>query len=228
MTCKTNMRKKFRLNGFTLVELLAVIAVITILMTAGAIGINSLSAGKAVGSATSQAEALFNFARQSAVANNTRSRILIAKQMAGEGTNRHPDDLRRIVVALYNAEDDRWELTDRGDILPQNVYFSQNYSKTAEGSDIPSASSISGLPAAFSGEFFYYEFNSEGIVNVPAASFVIGSGVWSPGAARPSTSRAGERDFSGFVIWRNGRTSVFRSPTQIPNLPEAGNTNFPF
>jgi hypothetical protein len=26
----------------------------------------------------------------------------------------------------------------------------------------------------------------------------------------------GKKDFGGFVIWRNGGTSVFRDPTQIP------------
>jgi hypothetical protein len=35
---------------------------------------------------------------------------------------------------------------------------------------------------------------------------------------------SGKRDFGGFVIWRNGRTSMFRNPEQI-DLP-ASFTNF--
>lgn len=206
-------------KAFTLVELLVVIAVVSVLMTAGAIGINSLAGGKGVGSAVSQSEAIFHFARQAAIANNTRSRVLIAKAMSGAG-ERHPDDLRRIVVAIEDPDTNQWTLTDRGGFLPPNVFFSQSYSRTSEGGEIPSGT-IAGLSAAFSGEFFFYEFNSEGVVSTPAAGFVVGNGAWPPGeTGQPRVTRRGERDFSGFVIWRNGRTSLYRSPAQIPNLPE--------
>jgi type II secretory pathway pseudopilin PulG len=202
------------------VELLTVIAVVSILMTAAAIGINNLSAGKGVGSAVSQSEAMFHFARQAAVANNTRTRVLVAKSLAGPG-ERHPDDLRRILVAIYNVEENQWELTDRGEFLPANVFFSQEFSRTQDG-ELPSGT-IPGLSAAFSGEFYYYEFNSQGITTTPGAGFVVGSGVWPPNnTTQPRVGRRGERDFSGFVIWRNGRTSLYRSPSQIPNMPPKG------
>jgi hypothetical protein len=32
---------------------------------------------------------------------------------------------------------------------------------------------------------------------------------------RPRVTSAGKRDFGEFAIWRNGRTSIFRSPDQI-------------
>jgi hypothetical protein len=72
---------------------------------------------------------------------------------------------------------------------------------------------------AYEGEYYIYEFNAQGIVKTPGASFILGSGARN--AAKPSTSEpprvtsAGKRDFGGFVIWRNGRTSVFRSPDQM-------------
>ncbi len=46
---------------------------------------------------------------------------------------------------------------------------------------------------------------------------MIGSGarsVTSP-TDRPKVTNAGKRDFGGFVVWRNGSTSLFRSPDQI-------------
>jgi len=90
-------------KGFTLVELLVVIAVVSVLMTAGAIGLNALSGGKGVSSAVSQAEAVFHFARQTAVANNTRTRVLIPRNLGGGG-QRHPDNLRRLLVAIEDPE----------------------------------------------------------------------------------------------------------------------------
>ncbi|MFU8892937.1 MAG: Tfp pilus assembly protein FimT/FimU [Luteolibacter sp.] len=224
MTLDTQSPNRRGRKGFTLVELLTVIAVVSILMTAGAIGLKNLSSGKSVGSAVTQAEAMFHFARQAAVANNTSSRVLIAKSLAGSGA-RHSDDLRRILVAIYDTETSQWELTDRGEFLPQDVFFSQEFSRTAEGTAIQSESNITGLSAAFSGEFFFYEFNSEGISTTPGAGFVVGSGVWAPNdTTQPRVGRRGERDFGGFVVWRNGRTSLYRSPAQIPSMPSTVTT----
>jgi hypothetical protein len=31
----------------------------------------------------------------------------------------------------------------------------------------------------------------------------------------PKVTASAKRDFGGFVVWRNGRTSVFRSPEQM-------------
>jgi len=76
---------------------------------------------------------------------------------------------------------------------------------------------LSGAKAAYEGDYFYYEFNSEGICTTPGAGFVIGNG--SRGvtktADKPRVNSSGKSDFGGFVVWRNGRTSVFRSPAQI-------------
>jgi hypothetical protein len=77
--------------------------------------------------------------------------------------------------------------------------------------------SLSGAKAAYAGSYYYYEFNAEGICTTPGASFVVGAGsrsVKTP-TEKPRVTSAGKRDFGGFVVWRNGRTSVFRSPAQI-------------
>lgn len=218
----TSSRPRAR-GGFTLVELLAVIAVVSILMTAGAIGINNLASGKGVGSAVSQSEAVFNLARSIAVSQNTTSRVLVAKTLTSTGANRHPDDLRRILIVYRNPETDAWELSDRGEFLPSGVYFSETYSR-ADDKAIPSET-FTDLPRAYQGEYFYYEFNAEGITSNPGAGFVVGNGVWPPGEPSPRITSDAKRDFGGFVVWRNGRTSLYRNPSQI-DIPASPPRNF--
>ena len=46
--------------------------------------------------------------------------------------------------------------------------------------------------------------------------FVIRAGSLPPGSTEPiPASGAGERNVGGFVIWKNGRTAVFRHPDQV-------------
>jgi len=230
-------------SGFTLVEMLVVIAIMFILMTAGAIGLGGMG-GKGVTSGVATAESLFDEARSTAVGKNLRACILVAKTL----TNNTSDDLRRIIVAYEETEKDNtkpnfggakdptnsapnWEISSRGAVLPDQTFFSLKYSKNdhAAGTGvIPEITSTkikdaSGaalkVASPFVGTYYVYEFNSEGICKTPGASFVVGSGARnltkSATAQPPKVTSAGKRDFGGFVVWRNGRTSVFRSPTQI-------------
>lgn len=209
-------------QAFTLVEMLVVIAIMSILMTAGAIGLGGMG-GKGVTSGVASAESLFDEARSIAVGQRTRARILIAKNL----TNNPADNLRRILVASEalkadgTPDTDNWILSSRGVLLPDQTYFSQEYSKKVQkdGSgqidafDLPPT-----VKSIYQGSYYYYEFNEEGICATPGAGFVIGAGARKINATptdKPKVTSAGKRDFGGFVVWRNGRTSVFRSPAQI-------------
>jgi prepilin-type N-terminal cleavage/methylation domain-containing protein len=223
--------------AFTLVEMLVVIAIISILMTAGSIGLSGMG-GKGVTSGVATAESLFDEARTTAVGRNLRACVLVAKTL----TNSPSEDLRRIIVAYEEvdadgkakaptATDPNWIVSSRGTLLPDQTFFSEEFSRKNHDSgtgDIEEISSGKLLKAAnssakasvqFDGTYFIYQFNSQGICTTPGASFIIGSGARNttkPSTqAKPRVTAAGKRDFGGFVIWRNGRSSVFRSPEQM-------------
>lgn len=218
-------------SGFTLVEMLVVIAIMSILMTAGAIGLSGLG-GKGVSSGVASAESLFDEARTIAVGQRTRTRVIIAKDLTSASSA--PDNLRRILVVAEELgadgtpHKDKWILSSRGAVLPDQVYFSETFSKKDQsaGGTVPTFT-FSTDKASYGGSYYYYEFNAEGICgyseeatpNENGISFVIGSGsrgldsesVKGP----PKVTSSGKRDFGGFVVWRNGSTSVFRNTDQI-------------
>lgn len=231
-----------RPKAFTLIEMLVVIAIMSILMTAGAIGLGGMG-GKGVSSGVATSESLFDEARAMAVGKNIRTAVLVAKDL----TNNAAENRRRIVVAYEDIDsttgapkaganaDPDWVISSRGSVLPDQTYFSEKFSvlnhetgvgtiPTVPGSRIKSAPSATGGPAkaatsTYAGDYYMYQFNAEGICTSPGASFVIGSGARGLTSqamkAGPKLTKAAKRDFGGFVIWRNGRTSVFRSPDQI-------------
>ena len=219
-----------RSHGFTLVEMLVVIAIISILMTAGSIGLSNLG-GRGVTSGVDTCEALVEEARALAIGKNLRSAVLVAKEL----TNNPSEDRRRIVVAHEETNDEggaaapdnptpNWMLTSRGALLPEQTFFSERFSRKNHETNTGEIESIddtkiADVKAAYRGSYYIYQFNAQGMPEAPGASLVIGAGnrlSSRPASAQPpKVSGSAKRDFGGFVIWRNGSTSVFRSPDQI-------------
>ncbi len=211
-------------SGFTLVEVLTVIAIISILMTAGAIGLGNLTAGKGTSSAVATCESLFDEARTIAVSKRCKARVMVdVNDPTGDNY------LRRLVIAhekidpiTGNAIENNWVLASRGYTMPTGTFFSRQYSKKDPSGDIDQdnvtlKNSEDTAMTNYSGNYVVYEFNSEGIFTAPGASFVIGSGSRTKTGSNPApfTVSGAERDFAGFVIWRNGRTSAYRDPSQM-------------
>lgn len=213
-------------RGFTLVEMLVVIAIIAAMLTIGAIGMKNMSKARGVSAGLPIAEAVFAEARSLAVGKGTKARVLIHAQ------NDPTDELHRerflsyMSIAYEELDDDgeptgQWKIASRGSRLPKGVFFVETLSET----NAPSLPEVTiTLPGNSSTRCFYYEFNAEGLISEPAASgnsvprFVIRSGSLPPGADEPIPTSNAKNNMGGFVIWRGGRTSVFRHPDQIdPN-----------
>lgn len=209
--------KKRLLGGFSLIELLVVILIISLLLTLGAVGLRGITGGNGVGAAVATSEAVFDEARSIAVGKGTKARVLVDVNDPQDNENY----LRRIVVAFQKLDEqgeptEEWELASRATNLPEKTFFSRNYSKKDHeaGSGDIEEMTLTIDKRQFDGRYLYYEFNSEGICTSPGASFVVGSGM-RPTGEDPRVTGDGKRDFAGFVVWRNGRTSLFRGPDQI-------------
>jgi prepilin-type N-terminal cleavage/methylation domain-containing protein len=211
------MRRRCK-PGFSLIELLAVITIISILMTVAAIGVGGILGGKGVTSAVSMAESVFDEARSASVSKRTRARVLVDVNDPKDRENY----LRRMLVVFEDLDEDgnvvsdKWVLSGRAVMLPEQTYFSRDFSRKSQeaGSELDQMT-LSDVNRTFQGTYVYYEFNGEGVSSNPGASFVVGTGAREIGAPKPRVSESTKRDFGGLIVWRNGRTSVFRSPEQI-------------
>lgn len=224
-------------SGFTLVEMLAVVLIISILLTLGAVGINRLTSGKGVTNGVSNAEALFDEARALAVGKGTKARVLVDNNPNSENA------LRRLLVVYQELDSDgkpkepeTWVLTSRGVTLSEGVYFSEKFSKKDQEHggqlDEMTLAQSDTVKKDYAGNYFYYEFNREGLC-VPepekevdqrqyGMTFVLGAGA-RPQGQEPRVTGSSKRDFGGFVIWRNGRLSGFRGPDHI-GIPSSTTT----
>jgi len=209
---------------------MAVMAVIAVLLSVAAVGIQNIDRGQATTSAAAVTEALFDEARSAAVGRGTRARLLIHNDL----NDGDPEDRARfltfmcVAVLTSDAEGNpggQWEVITRGTSLPNGVYFSEKESE--EVASKINVGKFGRMSIALPGDSrqakqcIYYEFNSEGVcVDSDSNGAAPGAAVVLIGGARlrdEEEPRLRGNNKVGFVIWRNGRTSLFRNPEQIDN-----------
>ncbi|MDG1357326.1 MAG: prepilin-type N-terminal cleavage/methylation domain-containing protein [Akkermansiaceae bacterium] len=212
-------------SGYSLLELLVVISLIAVLMTVGSFGIKNFSKASGVSSGVPIAQGVFAQARALAIEKGTNTRVMMHCDNRTDSLNRERN-LRYMVVQYEDTKntevttDDEWVTASKGVKLPEGVFYSVSLSNRTTAPDTTLSSGP--LPGGAVQNCRVYEFNSQGIITspVPVANnvprFVIRAGSLPPGQTEPiPASGAGERNVGGFVIWRNGRTSVFRHPDQV-------------
>lgn len=208
-------------RGFTLVEMIVVMAIIGVIIGVGAAGMKGLTEAKGVSSGVSIADSIFSEARSSAIGNglNTRVAFLSDSSVKGKDEEKY---LRLIAVFQQNIETDRWEPTGRGLSLPGKTFYD-------EIASVSSGTDTMDFPGLGPSSCHFYEFNSQGlIVNAgggtgdanEAISCIIGSGTAVAGSQRKIN--VNEKDRGGFVVRKNGRRSLYRDISQMPNRSASG------
>lgn len=218
--------------GFTLMELLTVMGIISILLTVASVGVSRIERGSALTSGLAVSEGIFNEARTIALAEGVKTRVVIHSDKGDKENPRRY--LRYLAVAVQQKDGngnplDNFEIESRGTQLPSGVFF--DFAASGKLS-MAVASANSGSFGTFSNDqidfpappnsaqpCYFYEFNAEGIcvisnsstsntsTNNPGAAFVLSDG------NRPSDDQDPILDSdkkSAFVVWRNGNTSLYK------------------
>lgn len=134
---KSNIRYK---KGFTLVELLVVMAIMAILMTLAGSVLRDAGKGRSMDSAVDIVENLVREARATAMGNDTYTRLVIVN--APNDTGSDSGHLRYMAVQMMRKasgknevydgtsvpDDGDWTTITSGTLLPPGCYFSPTYS----------------------------------------------------------------------------------------------------
>lgn len=202
---------------------MAVIGIIALLLTIGAVGIKNVGEGQGPIAGAAVAEGLLDEARAIAVSRGTVARLLINADESLVDDDQMSERSRylREMVVTYKKVDpetgvvtETWVIDSNATMLPEKVFYSSELSREehSSGGEVDTASHTlkrNGDPM----KCYYYEFNSEGICTTPGASFVVVGGVLPKGQDEPIMGD--KKNMAGFVVWRNGRTSAFRGPGHI-------------
>ena len=116
-----NPTTRFR-AGFTLVELLSVVAIMAIVMTILGYAVSNMG-GSATQVAASQVASGLSLARQLAVSKNTETRFVIANLDGATGAGLPQESFRHWTVVVSNRASGSWSMAKEWEKLPVGVVF---------------------------------------------------------------------------------------------------------
>ena len=182
------LMKRFRRRitaGFTMIELMVVIAIISLMMVMAASVLRDPGKGRSMDSAIDMMESLVREARATAQGNDTYTRIIIANDPSS-ATARDSRHLRFMTVQMFRKNDGngagadgtdvvhkgKWVSTSAGVMLPSGVYFSPHYSRPVEWMDGEDGlgQDSARLSNKGSTKIYCIEFDEKGRFAAPGAS----------------------------------------------------------
>ena len=216
---RDRLLRSFR-KGFTLVELLAVMAIIAILLSLASVGISRIGKGQGVTAGLAIGEGLLAQARILAMNQNAPARLIIH----GDLRDQNPLDrerYRRMMMVVYQTTDEEgriipeWKRAGSPTSLPKGVYYSPELSRAdmRAGGVLPEARHQLTSDQNQVRQCHVYEFNGQGICTTPGAGFVVVEGARPSGKIQPLTGVS--LDLGGFVVLKNGGTTMIRDITQL-------------
>ena len=216
---RDRLLRSFR-KGFTLVELLAVMAIISILLSLASVGISRIGKGQGVTAGLAIGEGLLAQARILAMNQNAPARLIIHGDL-NDTIPIERDRYRRMMMVVYQTTDEEgriipeWKRAGSPTFLPQGVFYSPELSRAdmRAGGVLPEARHQLTNQASDARQCHFYEFNGQGICTTPGAGFIVVNGARPSGAKQPLLG--GKRDLGGFVVLKNGGTTMIRDIEQL-------------
>jgi prepilin-type N-terminal cleavage/methylation domain-containing protein len=201
-------------SGFSLVELLMVMAIIAILSFVGLSSMQGNSASASLGSGEAQAASLMQSARNLAILKNTSTRLLVSNDLSnGSGY------LRSMAVVYSSVNSSGvtvWTSATKVESLPQGIFFNADRSGKVSAEiltmnlTVPATAATEGTGPAW----YYYEFAASGATgNNGAEGFILMAGhlISSSQVVYPNANLV-----RGFLIRRLGALAYYEEPNQIP------------
>lgn len=151
--------------AFSLIELLVVVAVISVLASVTVLVVPGMVEGRGLAGGVSLASSMAHIGRSSALLNNSRARMLFDDDYVAASPDRYR---RRVAVVRWVADPDGgpsgWVLSGGPNTLPEGVFFDKESSTSpgTMGFDLGSTTAQNGTSGP---QWSYYEFDPAGMLD---------------------------------------------------------------